>query len=398
MLLFGSAWMLGCSQHSSPSADKKNAKPIEIVRAQTMNVEPQVWPLRVRTQGSLVVDEISSIGAKVAGRIASVHVDLGDYVEKDAPLITIDDKQFKLLVEQAESQLIQARSAVGLREEEPLEKLNPENAAPVREAKAVWDETTKAVERIRRLSQQNAISATDLEVAEAAERVAAARFTSAQNAVREKIAMIGVQSAQLGLARQNLVETVVRAPFAGLIEGRHVAIGTYVQSGQSIATLVSTSTLRFRAAVPERYARGLRIGQKVRLRIELSQQERDVAITRLSPTLDPSSRALSFEASFENRDQSLRPGLFVEAEIILDPDAKAIVVPTSTIVRFAGVDKVWKVEGEVIRGQSIRIGRQEGDQTEITLGLNEGDRILIDGSQGKAGRLEAVETIQKNAP
>ncbi len=392
LLLASAVWLSGCNRNAKTSLDGKSAKETAVIRAETLVVEPQVWPLRARTQGSLVVDEVSSISAKVPGRVARVHADLGDRVEKDSPLITIDDEQYRLLVAQAESQLVQARSAVGLRDNDPLEKLNPENAPPVREAQAVWDEAKQAVERIRRLSQQNAISATDLEVAEAAERVAAARHTSAQNAVREKIALIGVQTAQVGLARQNLVDTVVRAPFAGLIQGRQVAIGTYVQPGQSLATLVSMSPLRFRAALPERYAHELRIGQRVRMQIDLSKQSRDVEITRISPTLDPMSRSLAFEAIVDNQDQSLRSGLFAEAEVILDPNATAIVVPTTAVVRFAGVDKVWKVDGDTVRAQIIRLGRIEGDQSEIVLGLQAGDRILLDGSQGKVGRLEVIDS------
>jgi RND family efflux transporter MFP subunit len=376
----------------------KSAKEAAVIRAETIVIEEQVWPLRARTQGSLVVDEISSIGAKIPGRVAKVHVDLGDRVEKETPLITIDDEQYRLLVAQAEAQLAQARSAVGLRDGDPLEALNPDNAPPVREAKAVWDEAKQSVERIRRLSLQNAISATDLEVAEAGERVAAARFTSAQNAVREKIAMIGVQSAQLGLARQNLVDTVVRAPFAGIIQGRQVAVGTYVQPGQSLATLVSMSPLRFRAAIPERYAHELRIGQKVNLEIELCQQSREVEITRISPTLDPMSRALGFESIVDNQDQSLRSGLFAEAEIVLDPHATAIVVPTAAVVRFAGVDKVWKVEGDMVRAQAVRLGRIESDRSEIIAGLEVGDKILSDGGQGKVGRLEVIDVTDSDEP
>ena len=224
--------------------------------------------------------------------------------------------------------------------------------------------------------------------------MASARFASAQNAVREKIALIGVQSVQLGLAKQNLIDTVIRAPFTGSVQSRQVGVGTYVQSGQSLSALVSTSRLRFRAAVPERYAQELRIGQKIRLQLELSNQQREVEISRLSPTLDPLSRALSFEAVVENQNQSLRSGLFAEAEVILDPNATAIVIPIGAIVRFAGVDKVWKLDGEMLREQPIRIGRQEGDQSEVTLGLQTGDRILLDGRLGKVGRLESTDFKQ----
>ncbi|MDZ4849372.1 MAG: efflux RND transporter periplasmic adaptor subunit [Pirellulaceae bacterium] len=381
----------GCDRNAEDASKAQSSKPIALIRAETMTVQAHIWPRRVRTQGSLVVDEVSEIGAKVPGRVSEVNVDLGDPVQSKDRLLKIDDEQYKLLVEQAEAQLAQARSAVGLREGDPLEKMDPENAPPVREAKAVYDEAKQAVERIRRLSIQNAVSATDLEVAEAAERIAAARLASAQNSVREKIAMVGVQSAQLGLARQNLVDTEIRAPFAGVIQRRQVAVGTYVQTGQSLVTLVSNTPLRFRAAVPERYAHDLRIGQKMLLRVELSNQQREIEITRLSPTLDPASRALSFEALVHNHDQSLRSGMFGEAEIILDPQATAVVVPTKSILRFAGVDKVWKIENDMIREQAILLGRQEDDRTEILSGLKVGDTILIDGSQGKAGRFEAIE-------
>ncbi len=380
--------MLGCSKISEPKRDGKVERPVSIVRGETFLVQPQIWPKKVRVQGSLVADEVASIGAKVAGRVTQVHVDLGDSIELGSPMVTIDDSQFKLLVSQAEAQLQQGRAAVGLREGDSLEKLNPENAAPVREARAIWEEAEQAVLRMRRLSQQNAISATDVEVAEAAERVAAARLTSAQNGVREKLALIAAQTSQLGLARQNLVDTVVAAPFKGQIQNRDVAVGTYVQPGQTLFTLTRLSPIRFRGAVPERYAHQLKVGQEVRLRIDLSQQEFVVKIARVSPALDPLSRSLTFEALIENADQSLRSGLFTEGEVILEPDSKAIVVPLSCLVRFAGVDKVWKIDNETIREQVVRLGRQEDSQCEIMEGLQPDDMILLQGNDGRMGKFE----------
>ncbi|MFN9912106.1 MAG: hypothetical protein ACK53L_05960, partial [Pirellulaceae bacterium] len=85
---------------------------------------------------------------------------------------------------------------VGLRDGDPLDKLNPDNAATVREATAIHQESLKAVQRIRQLAEENAVSESDVELAESAESVAAARLTSAYNGVREKIAMIAAQTAQ----------------------------------------------------------------------------------------------------------------------------------------------------------------------------------------------------------
>jgi RND family efflux transporter MFP subunit len=379
---------VGCADQAESQREGKTERPVSTVRGEIFQVEPKIWPTRVRVQGSLVADEVASIGTKVAGRVTQVHVDLGDSIETGSPMVTIDDSQFKLLVSQAEAQLQQGRSAVGLREGDPLEKLNPDNAAPVREARAIWEEAEQAVRRIRRLAEQNAISETDVEVAEAAERVAAARLTSAQNGVREKLALIAAQMSQLGLAKQNLVDTVVVAPFKGKIQNRDVAVGTYVQPGQTLFTLTRLSPIRFRAAVPERYTHQLKPGQEVRLNIDLSQQEFVVKIARISPALDPLSRSLTFEALIDNADESLRSGLFAEGVVVLDPEAKAIVVPTSCLVRFAGVDKVWKIENETLREQVVRLGRLEEKACEILDGLKLGDMVLVEGNDGRTGRFE----------
>ncbi len=181
-------------------------------------------------------------------------VDLGDHVAAGAPLVQLDSSEYELMVSQSEAQLTQARSAVGLKPNDPLEALNPDNAPPVREARAIWNEAKQSITRIRELSQRDAISDTELEVAEAAERVAEAKLASAQNSVREKIAMISVAQAQLGLAKERLRETTILAPFDGLVQGRQVAEGSFVQTGQALFTIVRVDKLRFRASVPERFA------------------------------------------------------------------------------------------------------------------------------------------------
>ncbi len=380
---------LGCNARHERAQDSKTVKPVAVVRGETYVVKPLTWPKRVRVQGSLIPDETAAIGAKVSGKVIQVHADLGDRIEQGSPLVTIDDSQYKLLVAQAEAELQQARSAVGLREGDPLEKLEPNNAAPVREARAVWDEAQQSVQRVRKLALENAISETDVEVAESAERVAAARLTSAENGVREKLAMIASQTSRLGLARENLIETVVRAPFSGLIQNREAAVGTYVQTGQTLFTLMRLSPIRFRSAVPERYAHLLRIDQEVRIKLELSLQEYRVKIARISPALDPLNRSLAFEALIDNSDQSLRSGLFAEADVILDPDSQALAIPSSCLVRFAGVDKVWKISDGMIKEQVVLLGQQANDLYEIVAGLKSDDVILLDGEQGKIGRFES---------
>ena len=376
----------GCRK--AESSKKSEPPPEVIVRGTEFSVDSVLWPKLVKSQGTLIAEEVTTVGAKVAGRITEVPVDLGDIACENDVLVQLDPREFQLLSEQADAQLLQARSAVGLKPGDPVEGLNPDNAPPVRETRAVWDETKKAVERIRQLSNRDAISQAELDIAESAERVASARFSSAQNGVREKIALIAVQSAMRDLAHQRLSETIVRAPFKGAIESKLVATGTYVQAGQPLMSIAKTTVLRFRGSVPERFAQQLRIGQQLELKFDLSDQVRTVSISRISPSLDPVTRSLVFEASVDNQDGTLRSGLFAEAVIKIDPDAKAIAIPVSSLVRFAGVDKVWKIIDGKLKEQVVALGRQESGQIEIRDGIKIGDRVLLEGRNGKIGRFE----------
>lgn len=382
----------GCNHETAPAAGGKKPKlPPADVYGKAVEVQLDDWPIIVRTQGSLVAGETTTIGTKVAGRVIETMAEIGDVVKAGAPLIKLDESEYRIQVAQAEAQLLQARSAVGLKVGDPLEALNPDNAPPVREARAIFNEATQAVKRLRQLSSQSAISATDLEVAEAAERVADAKLASAQNAVREKIALISVQMAQLDLAKQRLAESITYVPMDGVIQSRMVSIGSYVQPGQALVTMVKTSVLKYRASVPERYAQSLAVGQEVRIKLDAKQagkngaEEMPVTISRINPTIDPQSRSLTFEADVPNQDGSFRTGLFVEATVVIDKHAKALSVPMRSVVRFAGVDKVWKVIDKEVKDQPIQLGRQYGERVEVLKGIVPGDKILELGSKGKAG-------------
>ena len=268
------AWMMLCltlcGLGCRPTEPAESAAPAEPtpLSAAVMTVAMETWPTIVRTQGTLIADEVTTVGAKVAGRVMSVCVDLGDKVAQGDSLVVLDREELRLAVAQAEAQLGQARAAVGLKPEADTASLDPLNAPPAREAKAIWDESVQRVKRLRQLREQNTVSSAELEQGEAAERVAEARYASALNGVREKIALIQVNAAEAGLAQQRLNDAVTPAPFDALVRNRMVAPGTYVQVGQALIELVRTSTLRFLGAIPERYAQALEIGQDVRLKIQ----------------------------------------------------------------------------------------------------------------------------------
>lgn len=397
-LLCATVWapLSGCNETHEET--KKTQVIEQIVEADVMVVEPVNWPTTVRCQGSLMADETTTVSAKVGGRVSAVLFEIGDLASAGQILVEIDSEEYLLQAEQADAQLSQARAAVGLKPDDPLDGLNPDNAPPVREAKAVLDEATKALARINSLAGSDVVTENDLELAIAAERVAAARLASAQNAVREKIALIRVQMAQRGLAHQRLNDTRVPSPFEGYIQSKNVAIGTFVQAGQPLLTLVRNQKLRFRASVPERYAHQLKVGQRVDVRFDLSNQVREGTVSRISPNLDPMNRSLGFEVDLDNADQSLRSGLFGEATIEIAPEAKSLAIPTNTLQRFAGVDKVWKVVDGKVKEQVVLVGAARDGWIEIQKGIQSGDILVQDSEKGKPGKWLPVAEKKTSAP
>ncbi|QEG40035.1 efflux RND transporter periplasmic adaptor subunit [Roseimaritima ulvae] len=369
-------------QEVRPTAGKQ-----ETLKADVYTVTRKSWPAIVRSQGSLHADEESVVGAKVAGRVAKVHVDLGDFVEVGTPIVTLDREEFVLQLSQAEAQLQQARAAVGLRSDDAVADLSPENSPPVREQRAIWEQAKSDVTRAESLRNQSAIAEGEYDQVVAAERVAEARYASAINSVHEKIATIGVREAEASLARQQLHDSIIVAPLDGLIQQREVAIGSYVQAGQAIAKVVRNHPLRFRGTVPERFAQALRVGQEVELQLESIATPLTTQVTRISPILDQRSRALMFEAEVDNSDRQIRTGLFAEAALVIDPEATAVVIPESAIVEFAGTQKVWKVVDGMAGEQQVLVGGRRDDQLEIIEGLEVDDVILLDGSKGRVAKV-----------
>ncbi|QDS92595.1 Multidrug resistance protein MdtA precursor [Roseimaritima multifibrata] len=391
--------LAGCGEPANEQSDASE-KELEVMEAEVMTVTQAPWPVIVQSQGSLFPDEQTVLGAKVAGRVAEVHVDLGGEVRAGDPLVTLAPEEFDLGVAQAEAQLQQARSAVGLRSEDPVSGLDPEKSPPVRQERAMWMEAKSKLSRAEDLRDQNAISLSEYDLNLALEQVAAARYASSLNSVQEKIALIGVRQAELSLALQRQQDAIIRSPLDGLVLSRNVAPGTYVAVGTTLATVVRTDPLRFRGTVPERYAQALKTGQQVRLKIESIPTPKMATITRISPGLDASSRALLFEAEIENKSHALRTGLFAKAEVIVDPDATALVIPASAVSLFAGAEKVWKVVDGVAREQTVLTAKRqslhdtaEADENRLILqGLAEGDIILSDASNGQVARIQEIQT------
>ena len=346
-----------------------------------VRVQPARETTLVRTvtvTGTLAAEDQVAMGFKVAGRIEGIAVDLGSRVGPGQTIARLAPVDFELRVQQAEAALQQARARLGLEPAGTTDRVDPERTAVVRQARAVLDEAKLSHSRVKTFVERGIASRAELDSAEAALQVADGRYEDALEEVRNRQALLTQRKTELDLARQELVDTVLIAPFAGIIRERSVSPGQYVHAGAPVATLVRMHPLRLQADVPEREASSVKVGQTVRVRVEGDAVAYDGRVVRVSPAIDEQSRSLRIEAQVGNEAATIRPGSFATADILVAAATPAIVVPATAIVSFAGVEKVLTVADAKVVERRVELGRRQAESVEILKGLTAGDRVIVE--------------------
>lgn len=332
----------------------------------------------VTVTGTLAAEDQVALGFKVAGRIETINVDLGSRVQPGQVIARLVPVDFQLRVQQAEAALQQARARLGLDPKGTDERVDPEQTAVVRQARAVLDEATLNHSRIRTFVERGISSRAELDSANAALKVADGRYEDAVEEVRNRQALLSQRKTELAQARQELTDSTLLAPFGGVIRERTVSPGQYVNAGAPIATLVRMHPLRLQADVPEREASNVKVGQEVTVRVEGDPVAYAGRVVRVSPAIDEQSRSLRIEAEVGNEAGTIRPGSFATADIVIAAGVPAIVVPSSAIVTFAGVEKVLTVADEKVVEKRVELGRREGPSVEVLKGLQAGERVIVE--------------------
>ena len=382
---------VACQQTSPPaSAQKPDAKdaprPVKVVAAAEMTTDR-----RVSANGTLAADELVVLGAKVAGRVSEIPVDLGSRVRKGQPIAKLDPTDAQLRVEQAVAALQQARARLGLSPDGTDDRIDPEKTALVRQARAVLDEAKLTHERTVRLVTQDLVARAALDGAVSALGVAEARYQDAIEEVRNRQALLLQRRSELELARQQLSDTVVVSPIEGAVSEKRANVGEYLAAGGQVATLVKLHPLRLRLAVPEREAGNVKIGQPVVVTVEGAAGESRGRVVRVSPSIAESSRTLTIEAEVPNEKATLRPGAFAAADIVVAGDLKVVTVPASAVVTFAGVEKVFTVNKGKSVEVRVRTGRRQGDRIEILTGVAVGTMVVAQPGNLAGGQSVAIQ-------
>ncbi|MFL6468729.1 MAG: efflux RND transporter periplasmic adaptor subunit [Pyrinomonadaceae bacterium] len=360
-------------------------------------------PAYIQATGSFVADEVSSVAPKVAGKVVNVGVDVGQFVSQGTLIAKIDDRNARLELAQAQAGVKQAQAAVRQAEARiglgPNGSFNASNVPEVRAANANYEQTLAELrqaeaneKRYRELVETGDVSMVAYEQFKTTRDTARARANSAKEqleaaannarqnnqAIRSAEANVEAARAQVNTAEQAVADTIVRAPFSGFISERQVAVGESVTSATVVATLLRTNPIKIQIQVAEADVPAVVIGRGVSVEVPAYRERRfSGVVTAINPAVDVASRSAIVEASIENGDNALRPGMFGTARITREGGAIGVFAPKSAVYNDQATQsfRAFVIVDGVAKLRVLQLGIEEGDSYQIISGL-QGDEIV----------------------
>lgn len=380
LLVIALCFLTGCqSDHAVTGVPQRAARegsPPRQVRV--VPVAEETMARGTTVTGTLAAEDQVVLSFKVAGRLQEIAVDLGSRVRQGQTIARLDATDFHLRMKQTEATLQQARARLGLTPEGTDDRVDPERAPLVRQARAMYTEARRNHDRAVELWERQLIARAEVDTAVTNLQVAEGRYQDALEEVRMRQAVLAERRSELEIARQQLLDSALQAPMDGAVRQRHASVSEYLEEGAAIVTVVRMHPLRLRLSVPERVATAVRLGQPVHVKVEGDANVYQGQVARLSPAISEEDRTLLVEAEVPNEHGQLRPGTFAEAEIITKAEERAVFVPASAIITFAGIEKVMTVEAGISVEKRVQTGRRYDDRVEIVAGLELDDVVVVE--------------------
>jgi len=288
--------------------------------------------------GTVEAERRSTVSAQVAARIEDVPFDVDDYVERGDIIVQFRDRPVAAELKQAE--------------------------AAAQEAKARLAEARANHGRIEQLFQQDRVSKADMDRTTADLRSAEARVKAAEGA--------------LLAARESFENTVVRAPFSGIVVERHVEVGEMATIGAPLMTGLSLEHLRVAVDVPQSDIGALRSDGEAWIDLPHGGSLAAESI-RVFPYADPSTHTFRVRLRLAEGQHGIYPGMWVKVRF-LTGEQEALLVPRSAVVQRSELTAVYVLgEDGVPRLRQVRLGREQSDgQVAILAGLDDGERVVTD--------------------
>lgn len=203
------------------------------------------------------------------------------------------------------------------------------------------------------------------------------QWTEVQTKLQQAVSMEGI-------ARKNLENAVLKAPFDGIVADKSIATGVTVLPGVPVMKVVTIDQVNVKIPVPENEIADTRIGQEASIIVPaLKNKQFSGRISEKSVTANPISRTYNVKISIENAEHQLMPGMVCKVDIRQeDGHSAGIVIPNSCVqIDYAGQAFVWLVRNGMATKRIITLGGLTENGTIVTNGLDGGEQLIVEGAQ-----------------
>ncbi len=354
-LLLSLVILPGCKSRSSQSGVEAASAPADPPLVKVARAESRQVVRNIAVTGSLAADETVTVSNEVAGRLALLRVDFGQRVRAGDVIAELDKRELQLQLDRARASLAQALARIGL--EPGQEEVVPETTPAIRQAQALLEDARTRYESAAKLVRSGDIATDRFVEIEKAYRAREAALDAARHELETALATIRAIRAEVKLAEKRLADATVRAPIDGYVSERMASPGQYLRENTPIVTLVKPHPLRLRVEIPESASAAVRVGTELRFTTDAVPGASFRAVVReLNPALDPRSRSLTAEARLTAPDDRLRPGMFVQVELVTERAAEVVVVPREAVYSVAGLNKLFVVRDGRAVEKRVRLG------------------------------------------
>ena len=326
----------------APTLRAQQSELSAVVRVRTATVAAIPVATTGQVTGQVAAYRKATVAAEVPGRIIERLVEAGTQAQADQLIIRIDTARAKLNLQQNQA-VAQARQV---------------DLAHARHE----------YQRSQRLFKRNVISQDNVDDLRFAQQSAQAQLTAAQ--------------VQVATAAKSLADTQVRAPFAGQIEIVHVQVGDYVNPGQAIATLTDFSQARVIAGVSSSESTRITHGAQAQVVFnDLGGLNVSGVVTSIGRIKDQLSGTYPIELMISNKNSNrLREGMVATvAWSNQQTHDVPLSIPSSALLRTAGMIGAYVVDNNYAELRQIRIGHSDGQRVQVMQGLNIGEQVVIEG-------------------
>ena len=302
----------------------------------------------------------AALSFEVTGQVSERHAEPGQVVAEGQILLGLEPGDYADILSDAEAQLALEQAGVE-RDKQLLELAIQSRRLQEQEVRRLKDLGKKS------LASESGLDEASRQLAQLKSDEARLRFS-----VETADARLQKQTAALERARRDLERTRLNAPFPGTVNSVSVDIGDYVSPNRSVVEIVDTRALDFYAELRGSAARGLSLGQKVPVSVDVIDLEGEI----IALQADPNPQTFTHAVRIRVPGESVRAGDLAHAVLPLPVLQDAITVPVTAILHEEGRSFIYRVTGGELVRVPVQTGQRVGDWVEVRDGLEEGETIV----------------------